>query len=524
MTLRNLNQYSTDISQILEPLTGASNKQILEILIKDAPDGFLITVAGEKNLIYYSPVLLTRLGYAEGDQLPELSHIMPHWNFSHDGQVNQVTQDLILRNNASQDISFLATPFRFFDNQNQEIILYAFKKVDLYKKPTVMSIEQVNIAKSDFLSNMNHEIRTPLNGIIGFADLLLKTSLDSTQRDYLRTIFQSANSLLDTVSDILDFSKIVSGRLKLVEERTSLGDLADDVMNIVRYDAGKKNIKLRLNISPELPDFAMVDQIRLKQVVMNLLHNAIKFTEKGKIELSISILETYSDEMMKIRISIQDTGIGIAKENQEKIFEAFTQEDFSTTRRFGGTGLGLAISNKLLELMQSKLQLASELGKGSDFYFDLTLMTSHASLLDFKPERGKDLHFFNKTFVLDKSYKILIAEDNEVNMRLLKAILKKIFPNAEIFEAENGKKAVHSVIAQLPDIIFMDIQMPEMNGYDATRSIRSLPGTEHLPIIAVTAGTVLGEKERCLEAGMNDYISKPVVKSDFEKVLKTWLS
>ncbi len=295
------------------------------------------------------------------------------------------------------------------------------------------------------------------------------------------------------------------------------------MLNIVSFQASQKHIKLRLNIVPELPDYVFIDPIRFKQVVINLLSNAIKFTEKGKIEFSISIVEDLDDQLKKIRISIQDTGIGIAKENQKKIFDAFTQEDFSTTRKYGGTGLGLSISNRILGYMNSKIELNSEVGKGSDFYFDLVLKTFNFSLLDFKPIQGNIEKLLKKPLINEANYSILIAEDNNVNMKLVKAILRKVLPNASLHEAVNGAEAIAFFQTGKADMVFMDIQMPIVNGYEAVKRIRELPVAREIPIIAVTAGTVLGERDRCIAAGMNDYISKPAVRADFEKMIHLYL-
>lgn len=510
--------------------------------------------------------------------------------------------------------------------------------------------EQASIAKSDFLANMSHEIRTPLNGVIGFTDLMLKTDLTETQHQYLSIVDQSGNALLAIINDILDFSKIEAGKLELDVDRCDLYEINNQASDIVTYQVHKKGLEMLLNISTSLPRFIWVDSVRLKQVLVNLLGNATKFTEKGEIELKISQLNKGNDKIT-LRFEVRDTGIGIKKEKQEKIFDAFSQEDTSTTKKYGGTGLGLTISNRLLELMGSKLQLDSAVGKGSTFYFDLNVkyedgdpveweeidaiekvlvvddnsnnrmilkdilqLKSIASdeakngyealqflsdgneydliLLDYhmpfmdgletarkiragfdkrgekqpiiflhsssddqkilkeckelniqfrlvKPIKIEDIYramsqlFIKKEAIpaelknqaevdIDVQANILIAEDNTINMLLAKTVIKKIVPKANFYEAEDGLEALKVCAKERIDIIFMDIQMPNMNGYDATKEIRTKYGDEII-IIALTAGNVKGEREKCLQLGMNDFIAKPFVETDIIAIFNKWL-
>jgi PAS domain S-box-containing protein len=576
-----------------------------------------------------------------------------------------MTRGKLLRDDNNKAYRWVGTNIDITSQKEVENELAETNKtlVETTAKANLMAAEaeMANAAKSEFLANMSHEIRTPMNSVIGFSELLQGTDLNKIQKQYVDTVVSNGKGLLCIINDILDFSKIEAGKLDLEIIQTDLIDLIEQTADLIKYPASKKGIELLLDIDPELPRFAMVDPVRLRQILANLLSNALKFTAAGEIELKVSLLKK-EDNRGQIKLSVRDTGIGISDAQKEKIFKAFSQADSSTTRKFGGTGLGLIISDQLAQKMGCRLEVSSNTGEGSEFYFtietvlkdgdklkeadigniqrclviddnennrmimehllakweiecitcdngfeslkvieqskafDVIICDYHMPYLDgletvkmmreklqlppekqpvillhsssddaelqkkckelgiyfrlTKPVKQDDL--FNCFANIQKGvfkedinikagtdekdiitrnneneyYKILIAEDNDNNMLFITTIIKQILPGVKVIEAGNGKEALEKIINLQPDLVFMDVQMPEMDGNEATSKLRqneTKDNKSHTVVVGLTAGALKQEKDKSIESGMDDFLTKPVETDKLKAVLNKYL-
>lgn len=370
---------------------------------------------------------------------------------------------------------------------------------------------------------MSHELRTPLNGVIGFSELLNDTPLSEEQKQFVNYIHVSATTLLTLISDILDFSKIEADMIELDAYETDVLSLCHDCLDIVRYSAEQKKLDLRLDAGANLPSKVLLDPMRLKQILLNLLGNAVKFTETGEVVLGVRYVPGASDEGQLV-FSVRDTGIGIDDAEQAHLFRPFSQADSSTTRRFGGTGLGLAIAAMLAKKMGGGIQLESVPGHGSTFSFDVA---TRGLMQSVRPEPQEACRLSppggakNGKAQAKTPDRILIVEDIFSNRLLLSSLLAKFLPDTLVYEAENGKEGIGQHAKVRPDMIFMDVQMPEMNGLDAIREIRKHEHTAgyRSKIVVLSADASVEEREKAEEAGADLYMTKPIEVEALRSVL-----
>ncbi len=382
---------------------------------------------------------------------------------------------------------------------------------------------EANKAKSEFLANMSHEIRTPMNAIIGFSELLAEEELGQQQHTFLNTILTSGKSLLQLINDILDFSKIEAGRLQTEIIECNMQQFLGDVNSFLRPLALEKGLKFEILECGELPSTIYTDSIRVRQCLVNLVGNAIKFTTEGHVYINVSTEKHHEKDY--IRFDVEDTGIGIPEEKQKTIFEAFTQADGSTTRKYGGTGLGLTITKQLIELLGGTMSVQSKEDKGSVFTILLPAgvkldETDPVNTYDVVKDLIDDTELENVGVVIEgRMGKILVAEDAEANQELIRVLLERL--GYEVVIVENGKLAIEAVENDTFDLIFMDMMMPVMNGYDATKKLRAR-GCD-MPIIALTANAMKGDDQKCYEAGCIEYITKPIDRDRLKALLKKYL-
>ncbi len=444
--------------------------------------------------------------YARGaDRKPLIQQLMER------GEVRDYEVKLKKKNGELMDC-LITSSLRY--NEENRIIGFQGIIRDITLRKKAMSLQQekdlaerANRFKAEFLANMSHEIRTPLNAINGMVQLMQATPLNQKQQEYMEAISTSGESLLHIINEILDFSKIEAGRMELEKHPFSIRKNAESLIATIRYKAEEKGLDLVLDIADDVPEILIGDGLRLNQILLNLVSNAIKFTAEGEVRVTTRLIDVLGTKA-RIFFSVKDTGIGIDSEHLETIFDSFTQAATDTTRLYGGTGLGLAIVKKLIEILNGAIMVKSKLGEGSEFIFEVEMDVMDSNTAT--PEKEKEVR---EQKAIDVEARILLAEDHPLNQLVTTEMLKGKWPSLQIEVAENGKQAIAMLEDKTYDLVLMDVQMPEMDGHTATRYIRSdMPAPlNQIPILAFTAYATSGEAEKCLQAGMNDYVSKPVM-------------
>ncbi len=492
--------------------------QTLETIIESVPFGIVI-VNSKKRIKSINAAALNIIKQKREDVIGKVCHRAfcptqegkcPVWDMKQ--KINRAEQSIHDRDGKKIPILKTCIPLVL---QGEEVLLEAFVDIaDLVDSKRLA--QEASRVKSEFLANMSHEIRTPMNAIIGFGDLLMETELTEEQLDYLKTMTSSGHNLLTLINGILDLSKIESGRLSVEMVNAELEPIVNHLESLMLPLASKKKIELHLRTDPSVPKNIVTDPIRLSQCLINLVSNAIKFTKKGRVYVNIT--PDTLDGKSAVRVDIKDTGVGIPKEKQKIIFESFSQADNSTTRKYGGTGLGLTITKKLVELMDGQIQLESVLGKGTVFSIVLPTKTE----LITNEEEPHQNHAFDvavkpkwKTF----NATVLVAEDNLANQLLIVKLLEK--HGITVTVASDGQQALHTTQKGSFDMVLMDMQMPVMNGYEATRTLRAAGIS--VPIVALTASAMIEDRKKCLNAGCDDYLRKPIDRTELQNTLERYL-
>lgn len=530
--------YRTDRRNFVNEEHRENEKEKIKLIIDSLPSYiFIEDIDGKIEMVNRSIATVFSREPESFEGMSSVDFGMSHEDFlRHNEESREIIktgQTLFKIDNIKKDgrsfgwFQIIKTPYQYRDGEKPLVLGIATDITELKETKEKLEVEkekavEANKAKSQFLANMSHEIRTPLNAIMGFGDLIIQSDLNKIQYRYIENIKKSANSLLSIVNDILDLSKIEAGKLELEIIRTNIVELTREAGELIRTQTKEKNLAYSIEVEEDMPKYALIDPLRLKQVLANLLSNAVKFTSKGEIKLTLTF-EKLTETKGLYSFVVKDTGTGISFEKQEKLFDAFFQGDISTTRKYGGTGLGLSITQKFLKFMGSDISVNSVEGEGSSFAFELESEYFYEE--DKENIQNYDVEFEVVTY--DK-VKILIVDDVDLNIELMICIIKEYLPNSRIIKAFNGIEAIEHIKDDKPDLVFMDVQMPKMDGISATKEIRAYEKVnnfeERNKIIALTAGAIKGDREKVIEAGMDGFLSKPVKQEEIYGVLKKYIS